>query len=860
MRFLEILQMRNIWTLYKREFYGYFQTPIAYVFLAAFLFLSGIATFYLGNFFSRGQADLIPFFNFHPWLYMVFIPVVSMRLWSEEFKVGTVELLFTLPITIFEAVISKILAAWSFIVLALVLTGSLWIFVNYLGKPDNGVIFASYLGSILMAGAFLVVGSCVSAITKNQVIAFVVSLVVCLSINLCGFPVVLDNLPQWLPDEIVNTISMLSFLTNFEAITKGLIEIKAIFYFLTFIIFGIFINVIIIREKNKDNFFLTAINIVLIIILFITINIFSNILLKSIRFDFTAQKIYTLSQGSKKVLREIDNPITLKLYFSKKLSNNYTYFLSYSARVQELLNQYKRAGKNKILLKALEPESFTEIEDQAVNYGLQGIPVDNEGREFYFGLVGINATGQKEAIPFIHPNKEKYLEYDISQIIYNLIHVERTKIGILGDLPLQGNPMMNMPSWVIWEQLRQLYDVQILSYEDKEITQDIKVLILANPSNITENSAYAVDQYVMRGGHVLAFIDPYIESMNGVILANKNLQKLLTSWGVNISDKILVSDKRAKQVRYAKEKREYEIRYPVWMDFQKGDLALNDIITSNLERLTLASPGVISIEEYATTDIIPLVQVDKDSMLINAEDMKTYQEDPEELLRNYKDDDNAYILAARITGPVYSAFNSDLESHIRTASDSNIVLVADADMLYDGFWVNVQNFLGNRILMQTSGNGNFVLNAIDNLRGSNALISVRNQGTFVRPFDRIQLIQRKAQGKYLEKEKSLVQNLKQVKQQLTDLEQVYKENKSLSLNAEQQRQEEFFRQELLNVRKQLREVRRALNKDIEQLEVTIKFINIALLPAIILFGGLILWFYSIRIGRRHVRAFYGLRE
>ncbi len=244
--------MRNIWILCKRELLSYFCTPIAYVFIVVFLLISALATFYIGNFFARGQADLVPFFSFHPWLYMLFVPAISMRLWAEERKTGTIELLFTLPITTWEAICGKYLAAFIFTALALFLTFPLWIAVNYLGNPDNGVIFASYLGSLFMAGGFLALGATMSALTKNQVIAFILSLVACLVINLIGFPIFIDHVQGILPSVVVETIKSFSFLTNFDAISRGILEVRSIFYFATLIIFCLFANAVVIETKRAD--------------------------------------------------------------------------------------------------------------------------------------------------------------------------------------------------------------------------------------------------------------------------------------------------------------------------------------------------------------------------------------------------------------------------------------------------------------------------------------------------------------------------------------------------------------------------------------------------------------------------------
>lgn len=244
--------MNTMISICKRELGNYFSTPVAYVFLVIFLALTGVFTFYIGGFFERGQADLRAFFIYHPWLYLFLIPALSMRLWAEERKSGTLELLLTLPTSLLSAVFGKFLAAWIFTAIALLLTFPMWITVNYLGDPDNAVIFASYIGSLLMAGAYLAVGSAISAITKNQVIAFVIAVVVCFVFILAGFPVVINFFKDWAPQALVNAIAALSFLTHFNNIEKGIIDFRDIFYFFTFIAFWLYVNVVVIEMKKAD--------------------------------------------------------------------------------------------------------------------------------------------------------------------------------------------------------------------------------------------------------------------------------------------------------------------------------------------------------------------------------------------------------------------------------------------------------------------------------------------------------------------------------------------------------------------------------------------------------------------------------
>jgi ABC-2 type transport system permease protein len=244
--------MHNVASIFRREFASYFATPLAFVFIVIFLILVGVFAFYIGNFYERGQADLAPFFAYHPWLYLFLIPALSMRLWAEERKSGTIELLMTLPITLWQAVLGKFLAAWAFAGVALALTFPMWITVNYLGDPDNGTILAAYLGSFLMAGGFLAIGSCISAATRNQVIAFIFTVVVCFLFLLAGFGLVLEVFRGWAPQPIVDAIASLSFLTHFASISKGVVDIRDLLYFGTLIAAWLAANAIVLELKKAD--------------------------------------------------------------------------------------------------------------------------------------------------------------------------------------------------------------------------------------------------------------------------------------------------------------------------------------------------------------------------------------------------------------------------------------------------------------------------------------------------------------------------------------------------------------------------------------------------------------------------------
>lgn len=246
------LKARPLWAIFRRELGSYFATPVAYVFIVIFLLLSGALTFYLGNLYERGQADLQPFFAFHPWLYLFLVPAIAMRLWAEERKSGSIELLLTLPVRMSDAVLGKFLAAWCFIGFALVLTFPVWVTVNYLGSPDNGVILAAYLGSLLMAGGFLSIGACVSAATRSQVVAFILTVLICFLFLLSGFPLVLDAFSGWAPQAVVDAVASLSFMTHFNNLSRGVLDLRDVLYFALVIVFWLTASTLVIDAVKAD--------------------------------------------------------------------------------------------------------------------------------------------------------------------------------------------------------------------------------------------------------------------------------------------------------------------------------------------------------------------------------------------------------------------------------------------------------------------------------------------------------------------------------------------------------------------------------------------------------------------------------
>lgn len=624
---------------------------------------------------------------------------------------------------------------------------------------------------------------------------------------------------------------------------------------------------------------LTTSGLILAASLFLAVNIIGNTAFKSTRLDLTDNKFYTLSQGTRNIVSNLKESVNLKLYLSQKLAPSLAGVNTYTIRVKELLEEYKRASSGKISLQFVDPEPFSEEEDKAVANGLQGAPIEGENTTFYFGLVGTNTTDGEAVLPFFNPNRQEFLEYDITQLIYKLDNPKQKVVGIMSTLPIQGasgSPFVkiaeNNQPWMIIDQIKQLFQVRKVETTVDKIPDDIDVLMLVHPKGFTDKTLFALDQFVLKGGRLLAFIDPYAETDEPPVdpknpLASLNaprhsdLKKLLDNWGVEMIENKAVGDlSLAKKVQMQKGSRSLVVDYPVWIDLHENNFNNQDIVTSKLDSIALATAGSLKKKEGAIVNLIPLLETSEQASLIESSKLGMLA-DVEEMVRSYKPE-SKFALAARLTGKLKTAFpdgkpkdekskeeKPDTAEEILKESkeDANIILVADTDILEDKFWVRVQNFLGQRVALPIAANDKFVTNALDNLTGSNDLISVRNRGTFNRPFTKVEEIRKNAELKFREKEKQLLAQLQETEKKLNDLQRNRKEGSNAQvLTPEQQQEITRFRDEKLKIRKELRAVQHELQKDIERLDSNLKWINIGLIPFFVAIGGTLLGFYRNR--------------
>jgi ABC-type uncharacterized transport system involved in gliding motility auxiliary subunit len=610
-------------------------------------------------------------------------------------------------------------------------------------------------------------------------------------------------------------------------------------------------------------------------LLFIAVTVLANYALRGWRLDLTENRLYTTAPGTDRILKSIKEPINLYFFFSEKTSNQLPQLKSYGIRVRELLEELAARSGGKVRLHVIDPQPFSEEEDRADALGVDGTPVGASGAKLYLGLAGTNSTDGHAAIEFFDPSKEQFLEYDVIKLIYQLANPKKPVLAWLSTLPMepgfdQQSGQMREP-WVIYSEAQQLFDVRPLAPTAAKIDPDVSVLVLVHPKNLSPATQFAIDQFALRGGHIMVFVDPIAEAdRSGADPQNpmasmdadksSSLPQLLTAWGVHFDPTQVVAD-RDHALSVTMRQGEAPVEHLGVLGFDKASFASNDVITAGLSVVNVATAGHLEPVKGAHTKFEPLLRSSTDSELLPVERFRMLF-DPSTLREGFKATGVRYTIAARVTGDVGTAFPAgpppgvtlppgqiDLKTSVKPL---NLVVFADTDLLSDYLWVHEQSMFGQRLTQAWAGNGDLVLNALDNLAGSADLISVRGRASYARPFERVVRLQRIADDRFRDKEQELQRQLQTTEQKLTQLQSAKgADSSALIITPAQEQEIEQFEQEKLQIRKQLRAVRAGLDAEIHRLGNTLKILNIIVMPA--LFALLALAVAAWRRERRRVR-------
>jgi ABC-type uncharacterized transport system involved in gliding motility auxiliary subunit len=601
-------------------------------------------------------------------------------------------------------------------------------------------------------------------------------------------------------------------------------------------------------------------------VLFLGVVMLSNVALRGMRLDLTQNKLYTLSPGTQQVLKDLKEPVNLYFYFSRDAASKQSPLtLPYAARVREFLEEIAARAGGKIHLQVIDPQPFSDDEDRAAEFGLQPLRAGGFGDAVYFGLAGTNSTDGRSVIPNFQPDREEFLEYDVAKLIQELGTPKKPVIGLMSSIGLQGqfNPatgQMGDP-WPIYSQMQQLFTLRTLTMDLDHIDKDVDVLMLVHPKHLPPKTLYAIDQFVMRGGRMLLLVDPDAgadisgqDPSNPLAAAmaphTSDLQPLLATWGVDYDPSKVIGDlARGLEVRAGLAAA--PVRHIGILGLRHADMDPKDVVTASLESINLATVGSLSARPGAKTTFEPLLFSSTSAAPIPAQRFNALV-DPSTLRDGFKSTGTRYTIAARITGPVDSAFPmgppADLKPvsgppipHLaKSTTPANIVVIADTDFLMDYLWVQLREIFGQRVAQAFANNGDFIANILDNLSGSGALISVRGRASFSRPFERIEALKRQADDRLRAKALELQSELQQTEAKLTELQNKRNDQASLVLSPEQEAELKRFLAEKTRVRRELRETQRGLDVDINRLNSWLKFINIAVAPLLVAVAGVVI--------------------
>jgi ABC-type uncharacterized transport system involved in gliding motility auxiliary subunit len=609
-------------------------------------------------------------------------------------------------------------------------------------------------------------------------------------------------------------------------------------------------------------------------VLFIGLTVLFDHALRGWRLDLTQNRLYTTAPGTDRILAGIKEPVNLYFFFSQKPAAEIPRINTYGVRVREFLEELASRSGGKVILHVIDPQPSSEDEDRASELGIRGAPVGTAGN-LYFGLAGTNSTDGHEAIEFFDPDKEEFLEYDVVKMVYQLANPKKPVIAWLSTLPMTGGfdqqSGQQREPWASYAQVQQLFDLRPLAPAATKIDADVSVLVLVHPKNLAPALQFAIDQFALRGGHIVAFVDPLAEADQSgadpqnpmaAMTADKSSQMatLLNAWGVQFNPKQVIGD-RARALSVSTRQGEAPVQHLGILGLDQASMNGGDVITQGLSSINVETAGYLQPVKGSAVRFEPLLQSSTEAAPIPVEKFAMLF-DPSTLRDGFRPTGQRYTLAARVSGNVKSAFPAGAPAGVtllpgqlalkESSKPLHLVVFADTDMLSDFLWVHDQSLFGQRVAQAFASNGDLLLNTLDNLSGSTDLISVRGRATFQRPFERVEALRRNADDRFRAKEKELESQLRETEEKLTALQSNRNDKSAMILTPEQEKELDRFQEEKVRIRKELRAVRAGLNEDIKGLGTQLKVLNVIIVPVLFAIAALLLGF--VRRRRRATHA------
>lgn len=824
--------MNSIKTVIKFELVRYFSSPLAYIYLISFLVLSGSCAVYFGHFFINGQANLWGLFDYQPWIYLLFIPSISMRLWAEEFKTKSIIQILTTPVSIKNFVWGKFFASWLFACIAISLTFPFFITVNILGTPDNTVIFVNYIGCFVLAGAMLSISQAMSSLTKNPVIALVLAVFVNLLFFWSGFDYVLFWARELFSDVIVDTIISFSFLAHFSSFSVGLIELRDVIFFASLIVFFNIFTIIVISLKTKGSSNLISssslkhsfIVFVLFFIGFLGLNIIANNTLRQFSIDFTEEKYLSLTKDTKNILKKLERPVVAKLYYSPILEKRNPEIRLVFEQIKLLLKQYKTYSNGNFDYHIYKPEFLDKEEDKAIADGLQPIPLIDINQNALFGMTISDNLINKSVIPFFAMERLPYLEQDLTEAIYKLHHKKKT-LGILSTLPVIGaqrDDHITLNTWEIINKIEDFYDIKIInSLED--FNQKFDVFMLIHPHHLDTE----IIEEIKKQEKVLALLDVADDASllylpEGGRNVSSYLDSLADYWGVDFYDIGVAADfdnsitvdetiDYSKNPSFTQDLLQFKVT--------ESDFNPNHRITRKLKSILFSTASAILPRKSSNVIFSPLIKTSGNSSLLDVEFAKK-RKHPREILEKYEPGETPLILAGEYLSNT-------------PERPFDVIVVADTDFIYDNFWTKKQSFLNSTYNVPLFDSANFILNSLDYLSENDDLINLRGKTIKKRPLYKVEEIRKRNTYIYKLKEKDIFDAIDTVKNNLLEITAKKNFENRETFSADELAIIGGIRKNMDDLRQKLSDLRRNANQNLYSLENKVKFFNIYFVSLII---------------------------
>lgn len=877
--------LRRFFAVIGKELASAAASPSAWIFLVIFLVLSSFCAFIASGMFASGQADLTPFFDWMPWLFLLIVPALAMPMWSEERRSGVFELTLSFPVSLLEVAIGKFFAGACLLAIALLLTFPVPLTAMILGEPDTGAILCGYAGALLLGCVYLSMSSFCSAVSKSQTVSFLLSVLLCGFFLFAGWQRVTDLLSLWLPRDFVQAISSCSFLSNYQAFQKGVADTSELLYAVSLTGFflgltwftldfasavpgGLFSPGVLKNGTGRRAVGTLFLRILWILIVSVSVTITGRIW--KYRLDVSSDRAYSIASETKQLASQLEEPVLLRFYASRSSGRMLPVLRKYADRVEWLLKEFAAESKGKIILQAVDPAEDPVWEEAAVLDGC--LPMsDNSGEQIFLGVSASRAE-KIYTVPFLSPTQERHLEHEIARVVRNAARKTRPKLGVMSPLPVFGKQpdfgsfrqrtmetVSIDPPWYVISELQRDYQVVQVPMDAPEIPADLDSLIVIHPSGIIPRTMFALDQFVLRGGSLAIFLDTH--SFYAVLKAKQDysmlekissgLDPLLAAWGVVYDKEQIVADMISA---YRKKLPDRMVTNPLVLQLQPAQISRESVLTQKLNSIAAYFSGTFLLEPVKDITYQTLLKTSAESQVVPS----SMSDRSDLVMRNFKASGAELPLALKLTGTFRTAYPGGAPDKTallpgtkilkKSAAPGVVYLFSDMDMLFNDVCITqIMDVTGQKAWSRANDNVTLLQNIAEEMTGLESLAAIRSRIPMSRPLTRFNEFKAKAELRYRDRILKAERTFIASSRRLEYLNRVRKNNPSETL-LEEIRKVTMKHNE---ARRELNELRHSLKSELEQIETRIKMINLLLLPGLVaLFGILYVMIRHSRMTRR----------